>query len=93
MRRWTILVPLFVVATSLQLPAAVTVTLDPGEWLTVKPVGGVLSITSTAPKLIKVQCSAGYAELEEPGEAIPMDNETVTLKPTGILWCWRTPAT
>ncbi|MEW6367141.1 MAG: hypothetical protein AB1714_21130 [Acidobacteriota bacterium] len=80
MKRWTSLLPLLVLAASMPLSAATTVTMNPGDWLTVKPDGGVLSITSSTAKQVKIQCSAGIAEPTGPGDEEPAVNTNLTLK-------------
>lgn len=68
------------VASSFTLSAATTVNLNPGDWLTVKPSGGVLSVLTNSATVIKIECSAAAGEwaAEEEG---PLVNQTVTLNP------------
>jgi len=80
MKRILLGVPLAFLLLSVPLTAA-TVTLVQGDWLTIKPVGGQLSVLVDTPTLVKVQCAAG-----EPVDTPELDadtpaNQTVTLKP------------
>ncbi|MBI2836884.1 MAG: hypothetical protein HYX75_01090 [Acidobacteria bacterium] len=76
-----LLLPLVLtVASSFTLSAATTVSLNPGDWLTVKPGSGVLSVLTNSATVIKVECidEAGEWAVEDDG---PVVNQTVILNP------------
>lgn len=74
-------VSLALVLISLQAHAATTIQLNPGEWLTVRPDGGSLSVATNKPTLIKVQCTASNQSVSNGIDPATPSNQTATLKP------------
>ncbi|MBI2838599.1 MAG: hypothetical protein HYX75_09805 [Acidobacteria bacterium] len=81
MRKTVVLVSFVLSLVSVRARAATTVQLNPGEWLTVQPDGGSLSVVTNKPTLIKVQCAASNESSAEAIEPATPSNQTATLRP------------